>query len=413
MTRPRRILFVEQNCDGTIGGSHHSLLLLVKNLDKARYDPVVAFYQDNSIVDEFARVSQVVILPSAKTATFAREWRTAGKVGALLATIAQKTINLVKARWSEIQRLVIVTLRIRPDLIHLNNSVGSAGIEWFIAARLSGAKWITHQRGYGSPVPAAMRLDGVICISESVRDALLAQAPTLRDRTIQIYNGICVEEFARNAVGHDLVTARRNLGAGPDDVIIGLVGNFQPWKGQNVLLQALPLLTSEISWRCVLIGATPTGRVNQEFREQLDQLISDLGLESRVTFTGYRVDVPALVNSIDVLVHTSVLPEPMGRVILEGMALGKTVVATDHGGPREIIESGTSGFLVPPGDDRALAACLDRVIGNPQLRERIGSAAKRRVAARFTTHEYARRAQDVYASLWEGSATVVAQPNSE
>lgn len=411
MTR-RRILFVEQNRDGTIGGSHHSLLLLVQNLDRSRFDPVVAFYEHNQLVDEFKRSASVVILPAFAPSTFGRDWTIGGAAGRFMATVVQKTVNLAKARAGEIARLLTVILFIRPSLIHLNNSVNSASLEWLIAARLSHAKWITHQRGYAGAIRPALRLDAVICISKSVSDHLLADSPSLRDRTVQIYNGISVEQFVTSAREKDGALVRAELGAQPGEVLLGLVGNFQPWKGQDVLLNAAHLIRAHARWRCVLIGATPSGSINAAFRQSLDDLVRKFQLGDRITFTGYRKDVAALVNALDIMVHTSVKPEPMGRVILEGMALGKAVVATDHGGPQEIIDSGRSGLLVPPGDSVALAQCLADLIDNPERRAEIGRHARLRVETDFSTREYARRVQAVYAGLWRDSAAVVAAANS-
>jgi glycosyltransferase involved in cell wall biosynthesis len=123
-----------------------------------------------------------------------------------------------------------------------------------------------------------------------------------------------------------------------------------------------------------------------------------------VTFTGYRSDVGAIVNALDVLVHTSITPEPLGRVILEGMALEKPVVATRHGGPLEIIESGRSGFLIPPDDPDALAASIMQLLESPELRISIGRAAKGRVMKEFSVARYVDQVQAVYRSLLSGEA---------
>ena len=193
----------------------------------------------------------------------------------------------------------------------------------------------------------------------------------------------------RSAAG-DTAALRRELGLRDNELVIGLVGNIQPWKGQDVLLRALPHLQTDTPWRCLLIGGTPTSPQGESYHRQLIDLTKSLGIEERVVFTGYRRNVAALINVVDTLVHTSVAPEPFGRVILEGMALGKPVLATDHGGPREIIDDGRTGFLLPPGDISALARCLDRVIGSPALRAQIGGAAAAHVARDFSASGTAR-----------------------
>src|SRR4030095_17066617 len=89
-------------------------------------------------------------------------------------------------------------------------------------------------------------------------------------------------------------------------------------------------------------------------------LARDLGMVCRTVFTGFRRDIPELIQLLDVVVHASVEPEPFGRVIAEGMAMGKPVVAAMNGGPLEIIRDGQTGFLVPSGDLEKLA---HRIIG--------------------------------------------------
>jgi len=396
----KRILFVEQNQDGTIGGSHHSLLLLVRYLDRTLFEPTVAFYQDNPLVPEFKRYARVVVLPAPPPVRIRRgaNARLGDPIG-LAALGAQKLINAVRASAASLARVASVVAFHRPDLIHLNNCV-LVGQDLLFAARVTGARCIVHQRGFATPTGSVRGFDKVICISRDVHESLAREVPELAARAVQIYNGIDVEEYTREARTKDAASIRREFNVGPDDVLIGLVGNLQKWKGQDVLLDALPTLQSTGRWRALLIGAAPVDAEGQAYHRRLLDQVAALGLADRVTFTGYRSDVSSIINALDVLVHTSVTPEPMGRVILEGMALGKPVIATDHGGPREIIEQGRSGFLVTPGDPAALAACLDRVLASADLRARIGSEAISHVAAHFSVTEYARRVQEVYLQFW-------------
>jgi len=392
----KRILFVEQNRDGTIGGSHHSLLLLVQNLDRTRFEPIVAFYEQHSLLGEFRRCAEVVVLPVPVPLQVGRTF--ASGLVRMLASYARKAVNGARALTASVARLAIVVFRIKPDLIHLNNSVSSAGYEWFTAARLCGAKWITHQRGFSPSVPAAEHLDCVIGISRAVAQDVAKRTPRLAARVVHIYNGIDVDAYVRRAQTRPPEAVRREFDVQPGQMLIGLIGNIQEWKGQDVLLRALPRLSTTTACRCLIVGDTPND--GREFEARLRGIVGTLGLQDRVVFTGYRSDVSAIVSASDVVVHTSVLPEPMGRVVLEGMALGKPVIATDHGGPKEILEHGRTGFLVAPGDPDALATCLNGLLVSPELRRQIGNQAKTHVANSFSAVEYARRVQDVYLSFW-------------
>jgi len=398
--RRKRILFVEQNRDGTIGGSHHSLLLLVSHLDRTLFDPVVAFYERNALIPEFERVAPVVVLPAPDPVLIRRGTGAGlGDPVGLAALGLQKLINLSREAAASTVRVARVIGGLRPDLVHLNNCV-LVGRDWLIASRLSGAHCVVHQRGFATPTGSVRGFDKVICISRDVQISLAESAPELGRRSVQIYNGIDVEAYSRQARTKDVAEVRAEFAAGPGDVLIGLVGNLHVWKGQDVLIEALPRLRAQASWRAILVGAVPVDAEGQAFQRRLHERVRALGLEDRVIFTGYRPDVPSLVNAMDVVVHTSVTPEPMGRVILEGMALGKPVIATDHGGPREIIEADRSGFLVAPGDPVRLAEGLDALMASADLRHRIGREALTRVSEHFSVQEYARRVQEVYLSFW-------------
>ena len=392
----KRILFVEQNRDGTIGGSHHSLLLLVKHLDRTRFDPVVAFYEHHSLVGEYERCARVVMLPayvpiklSIARGSLRLNW---------LTLPVQKMLNLIGAVQFGVARLVAVFL-IRPHLIHLNNCV-MTGAEWPLAAWLCSAPIVVHQRGHAPPPWYTRFFDRVICISRDVQGVLERDDPRMTSRIVQIHNGIDLEAFQALSQQRRADEVRAEFGLRDDELLIAMVGNVHEWKGQEVLLRALPLLPTSLRWRCLFVGGVPTNAENQAYYARLLELLREYRLEHRASFVGFRADVSAIVGASDVLVHTSITPEPMGRVILEGMTLAKPTIATNHGGPTEIIEHEISGFLVEPGDPQALADCMSKVLCSPSLRARVGSAAQERIRSLFDVRGYVTRVEGVYLSFW-------------
>jgi glycosyltransferase involved in cell wall biosynthesis len=112
-------------------------------------------------------------------------------------------------------------------------------------------------------------------------------------------------------------------------------------------------------------------------------------LEGRVIFAGWQAEVPLWLQAMDVVVNASA-EEPFGLTIVEAMALGKAVVATAGGGPLEIIRDTVDGLLVPPGDSRALASAVIRILGDADLAGRLGQAAQER-ASEFSSRAYAPR----------------------
>jgi glycosyltransferase involved in cell wall biosynthesis len=159
------------------------------------------------------------------------------------------------------------------------------------------------------------------------------------------------------------------------------LGRIAPWKGLHVVLDALQVL----SGRGVDATLTVAGAPIHEGAQYTDAIHARVAAEGlRVRFLGHVDDVPELLARHDVLVHSSVLPEPFGQVVIQGMAAGLAVVATSAGGPAEVINDGADGLLVPPGDEVALADTLRRLLTDSSLVDRIGMAARARALSNFT-----------------------------
>ncbi|WP_051499938.1 glycosyltransferase family 4 protein [Nocardia sp. BMG51109] len=165
--------------------------------------------------------------------------------------------------------------------------------------------------------------------------------------------------------------AVREMPRPPTETVIAVVGRLAPWKGQDVFLRAVAR-TRVRPARILLIGGAFFGE--EPYRDDLERLASELALP--VTFTGHVDDPESLLAQADILVHCSVLPEPFGQVVVEGMRAGCAVIATRPGGPAEIVQPGRNGLLVTAGDQRELTAALDRLIDDPQLRRALGDAAR-------------------------------------
>ena len=170
----------------------------------------------------------------------------------------------------------------------------------------------------------------------------------------------------------------------PEKTVVVVVGRLTRWKGQDVFLRAL----AEVAVRpahVYLVGGTFFGE--EPFRNELQLLADDLGLP--VTFTGHVDDPTYYMRRADILVHCSVIAEPFGAVVVEGMNAGCAVIASQPGGPTEIVEPAVNGLLVDAGDQAQLTAALDELIGDPDLRRRLSTAASAR-ATHFDINDSAR-----------------------
>ena len=122
-------------------------------------------------------------------------------------------------------------------------------------------------------------------------------------------------------------------------------------------------------------------------------------MQEKIIFTGYRSDISRIIAAMDIVVHASSMPEPFGLVIIEGMAAGKPVIATAAGGVLDIIEDGVNGLLVPPQNSKAMAETILQIIYNQDKAQKIGLAARRSVAEKFTVRHHVNAVQKLYDSI--------------
>jgi glycosyltransferase involved in cell wall biosynthesis len=195
-----------------------------------------------------------------------------------------------------------------------------------------------------------------------------------------VHNGVDFEEYERSAVPRGQL--RRRLGLAPEDFLVGFTGNLIERKGIATLVRAAArMLEGGRSVDFVVLGRVPVG-TSRSYLRGCERLVERSGIGDRFRFLGFTPDVRPAVADLDLLVLPS-LQEPFGRSVIESMALGVPVVASDVGGIPEIIEDGVSGVLVPPGDDRALADAIRRLLDDDELRGRISAAGLRSVRERF------------------------------
>ena len=175
-----------------------------------------------------------------------------------------------------------------------------------------------------------------------------------------------------------------------------MLGRLAPWKGQDVFLRAFAAAFPNGNERATIAGSAMFDE--DDYAQELIRLAEDLGISERIDFAGFVDDVSALLSDCDAVVHASVIAEPFGQVVVEGMAAGLPVIASAGGGPLEVITDEVDGLLFPLGDVHALATQLQRIAGDEALRRRLGSAARRR-AEDFTPERIAAAVELVWHSV--------------
>jgi glycosyltransferase involved in cell wall biosynthesis len=201
----------------------------------------------------------------------------------------------------------------------------------------------------------------------------------------------------------DRAAARARLGmAGTRDVLLGMVAQLSPWKGQDTAIEALRLLREwGVDAHLLLIGsakfvARATRFDNEAYVARLRRLIADAGLGDRVSWLGERDDVPELIRALDALLLPS-HEEPFGRALLEAMALEVPVLATNVGGPPELVRDGRDGYLLPPHEPASWAQAVRRLIQMPERGRELGRAGRLRVVEGFDVEHHVAEVLGVYA----------------
>ncbi len=273
------------------------------------------------------------------------------------------------------------------------------------AAKLCRLPWVTTFHGtYGTGTPlkywygkVMARGDRTIAISEFIADYIRRTFKTDPERIVTIPRGIDPERFNPDNVSPERISRLASSWRLTDGVpVVMLPGRLTRWKGQLVLIDALIRLDRD-DFCCLLVG-TDQGRVR--YRAELETRIRKAGLAGRVRIMDDMPDMPAAYMLADIVVSASTDPEAFGRVAVEGQAMSRLVIATEHGGARETVIPGQTGWLVPPADPDALAAALDQALSlDAELRSRIGQAARTHAIGNFTVDQMCARTLAVYREL--------------
>lgn len=293
--------------------------------------------------------------------------------------------------------------RFRANVVHANSI--RAGIVLGLA-RLRGTATVAHVRDCLPPGPlstATLRMIAatattVVANSDYTARSVRAVAPDARLEVV--HNAVDLARWNPDRI--DRIAARARLAEVPERrLLLGVVAQLTPWKGQDTAVEALRFVCEQgIDAHLLLIGsakfiARSTRYDNGSYVAGLHARIARAGLGDRVSWLGEREDVPELVRALDVLLLPS-WEEPFGRALIEAMALDVPVVATNVGGPSEIIREGSEGFLVEPRDPQAWARAILWFAENPKLGLEMGRAGRRRVEEAFTLEHHVARMLGVY-----------------
>jgi glycosyltransferase involved in cell wall biosynthesis len=407
----KNVLYVEGCRDGTVGGSHTCLLRTIQNLDSSRFHPIVVFYDDHVIAEALRDAgADVHILenrhPVDWSAGLARRWPRLAALAVLIRPV-QQAFNFSWHFALPVFNCYRLIRRWGADIVHLNNSINT-NHEWMVAARIAGVPVVSHERGISGRLTWTARalgrvIDKVVCVSKVIQESLVRQGLD-QTKILVIYDGI---DLSHMQIRHPAQVIRSRHHIPPDAPVIGAVGNIKAWKGQEIIVRAAAILKSR--WpdmRTLLVGTV----ADHVYKARLDSIISESGLTDRVIFTGFQKDPWDYLNVMDIVIHSSVEPEPFGMVNLEAMSMRRPVISTTIGGPAEVFANSVDGFLVDPGDPDALAKRVAELLDDPQTRHAIAEAGYRTVRSRFHISQTLEQIHDIYDSLPQRSRSVAQAP---
>jgi glycosyltransferase involved in cell wall biosynthesis len=234
----------------------------------------------------------------------------------------------------------------------------------------------------------------VICVSQAVKDSLLAQKIFPASKINIIPNGIDFQRLDASLKNFDREDFRRRMKVPPSSLLVGTVGELKKQKGHEDFLRAAAIIARERrDAHFIIVGADPTR--TGEYQTSLQRLTAELQLTTRVHLAGWLDNIAPLLSALDVYVSAS-HTESFGLAIVEAMALGLPVVATETAGAGEIISPGDAGVLVPVGDVEALGSAVLRLLGDEYERIRIGKLGCAKARTSFSLERMVEETEKIY-----------------
>jgi len=356
-----RILYISNQSSFT-GGAPRSLFEFLQNIDRKKIEPFFASIFDKDLAKAIKGlgIPFFVLNPSSYSPPF--------------------------FAFNSISKLFRIIKKYKIQLIH-NNQSNDALYSW-VPAKLSNIPLVIHHRD-----PSFFKRDRFLLHSVNANIAISTwqNEHNLSNKGILIHNAILLDKF------HILNHSKYDKSS--EKIKVGLLGRIMPYKGQDTFIKAASIVLKEYQNVQFLIVGDLKDPTSQEYINKVKDLVSELEIENSVNFLGYTPESWRIIPSFDI----SVIPsrkEPFGRVIIESMACGKPVVATNIWGALDIVTAET-GLLVEPANPDALAQAIIELIASPQKRYDMGAAGRKRVEDLFTMDTMLNKIYQLYETLLE------------
>lgn len=373
MNQGRKIRVLECIRQGQIGGGESHLLSLVDNLDKEQFEPIVLSFTEGPMVERLRAIQ-------------------------IDTTVIYTERPFDISRWSAVKKFIADK---KPDLVHAHGTRANSNVLWAAHQLKLPVIYTVHGWSFHPDQPYLLRnirvwgeryltsrSDQCISVSDSNRQSGLRYIPSFRSEVIT--NGIDLRRF--NPQGR-FANIRAELGIGPDKLLLLFIARFTGHKQPLSLIRAFQKAVAiNPQLHLLMVG-------EGDEREEATRMISDMKLQQQITLSPFRQDVPDVLAAADIFILPS-LWEGLPIGLLEAMAMGKTVIATNVDGSREVVQDEVNGLLIDPRElvDNLVQA-IGRLAGDQELCLKLAAGAVKSVNEKFSAAEMTRRTEELYHRL--------------
>ena len=386
----KTILIIHQSAE--LYGSDKTMLYFLSELDKTKYLPIIVLPFDGPLKNELEKNNiKVVIAPVLK---IYRKMFTPKNI-----------FKFIKEYYEGIKALDILNKEYEFDLVYTHTLAALIGI---LFAKKRKIKHLWHvQEIIAKPkilnflFKKALSLDcnhKVVYDSISTMNFWIENNPKLTKKSEAVWNGVETKNI-QSFTDAELQEVRKNFFfSSKEEIVISLVGRINSWKGQQLLLKSFNDLVNKYNTiKLVYLGSAPP---NQEiFEIELKKQISEFGLENKVVLIPFQKEIEKFWNAIDIAVVPSTEPEPFGMVVIEAMLAKKPVIASNHGGPTEIVVHNETGLLFEPNNHNSLSDALEKLITDEELRKLYGANGFNRVNTTFSLESHVNHFEKIFEEL--------------
>lgn len=375
------ILFIHQSSE--LYGSDKTLLLLISNLDKNKFLPIIILPSQGPLSEELEKLNvKIIIAPVLKV---------------------YRNIFTIKNIWKfikEIRKSMHILTELHKtykfDLVYSNTLAVMLGAIFSYKKHIPHI-WhvheiITNPKAIANLYATLLRKfsDIIICNSYATKENLTKRIPSLDKKITVIHNGIDIK-VSNEVLNTEL---KKELGFDKNDIVVSLIGRINRLKGHKWLLNTYSKYLKDKNIKLLFVGSTVCGQ--EIYLSEINNLVKDLGIEDSVKIVDFKNDLAPIWEVSDIIAVPSTEAESFGMIALEAMLAKKPVIGTNLGGLIEIIENGKTGFLINCLDEKGLANAILELSNTPELRRDFGNNGHLRAIENFTIEKHTRDFEKIF-----------------